>query len=98
LPITDRSNEYTDALAAALKVAGVRCEVDKRQEKTGFKIREAQLQKIPYMVVIGDKEMEEGTVSVRLRDSGKSQVMAKDEFVAAVLNAIATKAPAAEEL
>ena len=66
-------------------------ESDKRQEKTGFKIREAQLAKIPYMVVIGDKEQEEGTVSVRFRDSKESKSMTKDEFVQMVVQAIEEK-------
>ncbi len=81
LPITDRNNEYTDKVEAMLKAAGVRCESDKRQEKTGYKVREAQLMKIPYMLVIGDKEQEEGTVSVRMRDGAETTVMKTEEFV-----------------
>ena len=91
LPITDRNNDYVDALCAELKANGIRCETDKRAEKTGFKIREAQLQKIPYMLVIGDKEMEEGTVTVRFRDSGESKTMQKDEFLALILDEIKNK-------
>ena len=91
LPIADRNNDYIDEIEAALKAKGVRCESDKRQEKTGFKIREAQLAKIPYMVVIGDKEQEEGTVSVRFRDSKESKSMTKDEFVQMVVQAIEEK-------
>ena len=88
LPITDRNNEYSDKIIAALKAAGVRCECDKRQEKTGFKIREAQLMKIPYMLVIGDKEQEEGTVSVRRRDCVQNEVMKMEDFVAMVAKEI----------
>ena len=88
LPITDRNNEYSDKIIDALKAAGVRCECDKRQEKTGFKIREAQLMKIPYMLVIGDKEQEDGTVSVRRRDCVQNQVMKMEDFVAMVAKEI----------
>ena len=92
LPITDRNNDYSDEIVAALKAEGVRCECDKRQEKTGFKVREAQLQKIPYMLVIGDKEEQEGTVSVRHRDSNNVTVMKKEEFIAHVVKEIKERA------
>ena len=91
LPITDRNNDYVDELCSELKALGVRAETDKRAEKTGFKIREAQLQKIPYMLVIGDKEMEEGNVTVRFRASGESKTMARDEFIALILDEIKNK-------
>lgn len=81
LPITDRNNEYAESLCEQIEEWGVRCEVDERQEKTGFKIREAQLAKIPYMLVVGDREQEENTVSVRQRDSQKTQNMKIAEFV-----------------
>lgn len=71
LPITDKNNKYADELCMALKKNGIRCEVDKRNEKTGFKIREAQLSKVPYMLVVGDKEEENAAVAVRLRDSAE---------------------------
>ena len=92
LPITDRNNEYSDKIIAALKAAGVRCECDKRQEKTGFKVREAQLMKIPYMLVIGDKEQEDGTVSIRRRDCVKNEVMKMEDFVAMVSKEIRDRA------
>ena len=92
LPITDRNNEYTDKLEAAMKAAGIRSESDKRQEKTGYKVREAQMQKIPYMLVIGDKEQEEGTVAVRRRDTNATEVMPFDAFLAMVTKEIADKA------
>ncbi len=91
LPITDRNNEYTDGIISALKAAGVRCDADKRQEKTGFKIREAQLSKVPYMLVIGDKEQEEGTVAVRRRDTNVTETMKVEDFIALITNEIATK-------
>lgn len=81
LPITDRNNAYTDKIIGMLKAAGLRCEADKRQEKTGYKVREAQLMKIPYMLVVGDKEQEEGTVSVRRRDSNATENMKIEDFV-----------------
>lgn len=91
LPITDRNNKYTDGIISALKAAGVRCDADKRQEKTGFKIREAQLSKVPYMLVIGDKEQEEGTVAVRRRDTNVTETMKVEDFIALITNEIATK-------
>ncbi len=88
LPITDRNNEYTDEIMARLKAAGVRVESDKRQEKTGYKVREAQMKKIPYMLVLGDKEQADGTVAVRRRDGQATEVMAADDFVAMLVDEI----------
>jgi threonyl-tRNA synthetase len=79
LPIADRHAEYAAGVRDALAAAGLRVELDARQEKIGYKIREAQLQKVPYMLVVGDREMAEGTVSVRSRaqgDQGPSTVAA----------------------
>ncbi|NLN55978.1 MAG: threonine--tRNA ligase [Clostridiales bacterium] len=81
LPITDRNNEYTDKVEKALKAAGVRCESDRRQEKTGFKVRESQMARIPYMLVLGDKEQAEGTVSVRRRDSREMTSVKPEDFI-----------------
>ena len=92
LPITDRNNEYSDKIIAALKAAGIRCECDKRQEKTGFKVREAQILKTPYMLIIGDKEQEDGTVSVRRRDCVQNEVMKMEDFVAMVAKEITERA------
>ena len=92
LPITDRNNDYCDALCEKLRAAGVRCAVDKRQEKTGFKVRAAQLEKVPYMLIIGDNEQAEGTVSVRRRDSQQNDVMDANDFVAALAKEIAERA------
>ncbi len=91
MPITDRNNDYTDELIAKLKAKGIRCTSDKRAEKTGYKIREAQMAKVPYMIVVGDKEQEEGTVAVRLRDTTATTTMKVDEFVDMICNDIATK-------
>ena len=67
LPIADRHLDYAASVRDRLAAAGLRVELDERQEKIGYKIREAQLQKIPYMLVVGDREAAEGTVSVRSR-------------------------------
>ena len=71
LPIADRHLEYAPAVRDRLAAAGLRVELDERQEKIGYKIREAQLQKVPYMLVVGDREAAEGTVSVRSRAGGR---------------------------
>ncbi len=92
LPITDRAVEKAKAVQAALDQKGVRVECDLRNEKIGFKIREAQLQKIPYMLVIGDKEVEQDLVSVRSRSAGDLGTMTLDAFTAKLLEEIETKA------
>ena len=92
LPITDRAAEYADQVAAQLDGAGNRVEVDHRNEKIGKKIREAQLEKVPYMLVIGDKEAEAGTVSVRHRADGDLGVMSMDAFTAKLKEDVDTKA------
>ena len=80
LPITDNQHEYAYKLKEELIKEKIRVEVDDRNEKTGYKIREAQLQKIPYMLIVGAKEVEENTVSVRSREQAENQVMKVDEF------------------
>ena len=92
LPITDRAHDYADGLIAKLQNAGIRAEGDFRSEKLGYKIREAQLQKIPYMLVVGDRDMENGTVSVRTRGGEDLGAMTPDEFMSKCLYEIATKA------
>ena len=82
--ITSRSEEFSKAVAKKLDEAGIRQETDLRNEKIGYKIREAQSQKIPYMLIIGDKEAEAGTVSVRTRSGGDMGSMPLDEFIAKV--------------
>ncbi len=84
MPISDKTAEYAQKVADALSAAGVRVETDLRSEKIGYKIREAQLQKIPYMLVVGDKEAETGTVSVRQRGKGDQGAMDIAALVAAV--------------
>ena len=80
LPITDRAAEYADKLVADLTAAGVRCKADHRNEKVNYKIREHQLQKVPYMLVVGDREVEEGTVSLRTRTGETGGVMTAQDF------------------
>ena len=92
LPITDRANEYAEKLAAELDAAGIRVETDLRNEKIGKKIREAQLKKIPYMLVVGDKEAEAGTVSVRTRAGVDEGVMTAAEFTARAQEEIESRA------
>ena len=77
---------------AKLRSYGIRCELDDRNEKIGYKIREAQPDKTPYMLVIGDKEMEAGAVAVRSRQNGDMGAVALDKFVADINEEIATKA------
>ena len=82
LPITDRAHDYAESLVKKLSDAGIRAESDLRSEKLGYKIREAQMQKIPYMLVVGDRDMESGTVSVRTRKGEDMGAMTLDAFSA----------------
>ncbi len=91
LPIADRHAEYARRVRERLAAAGLRVELDERQEKIGYKIREAQLQKTPYMLVTGDREAAEGTVSVRSRTGGDQGSRSVDEFIASALAEIAAK-------
>ena len=93
LPIsTEKHAEYANKLAEKLDDLGFRVEVDDRNEKIGYKIREAQVQKIPYMLVIGDKEIEEGTVGVRNRKDGDLGAMKVEDFIAKAKEEVDTKA------
>jgi threonyl-tRNA synthetase len=91
LPISDRHLSYGASVCDELKAAGLRAEVDERQEKIGYKIREAQLQKIPYMLVVGDREAAERTVSVRTRAGGDQGPRAVRDFIASARDEIAHK-------
>ena len=91
LPIADRHLAYAETVRARLAGAGLRVEVDGRVEKIGYKIREAQLQKVPYMLVIGDREVAEGTVAVRSRAGGDLGSRGLEAFVDAATAEIATK-------
>jgi threonyl-tRNA synthetase len=92
LPIADRHAAYASAVRDQLDAAGLRVELDQRQEKIGYKIREAQLQKVPYMLVIGDREAEDGTVSVRSRSMGDLGARPVQEFAAAAREEAETRA------
>ena len=91
MPITDRAHEYAKKLAADLNAVNIHTETDCRSEKLGYKIREAQMQKIPYMLVVGDRDMENGTVSVRTRKGDDLGAMTPAEFTARCLMEIASK-------
>jgi len=91
LPISDKYMDYAEQVKKSLDEAGIRTELDKRAEKIGYKIREAQTAKIPYMLVVGQKEEEEGAVSVRSREAGDQGVKALDAFIADVKKEIETK-------
>ena len=92
LPITDRCQDYAEQVAQQLDARGIRVETDLRSEKIGYKIREAQLQKVPYMLVVGDKEVESGTVAVRSRSDGDLGAMALADFAERVAEEIESKA------
>ncbi len=92
LPISDKFSQYADAVAEKLGDAGIRVEVDTRSEKIGYKIRSAQMEKIPYMLVVGQKEAEEGVVSVRSRFAGDEGQKGLEEFMAAIQEEIVKKA------
>ena len=91
LPVTERAHDYAAKIAAQLDAAGIRVENDLRSEKLGYKIREAQMQKIPYMLVVGDRDMENGTVSVRTRQGEDLGAMSLDAFAAKCQSEIASK-------
>jgi threonyl-tRNA synthetase len=91
LPIADRHAPYAAGVRERLAAAGLRTEMDARQEKIGYKIREAQLQKVPYMLVVGDREATEGTVAVRSRTAGDQGSQRLEEFLAAALSEVARK-------
>lgn len=91
LPITDRTLPYAEEIAEKLLDLGIRCEVDKRNEKIGYKIREAKMDKVPYVLVVGDKELEEHTVNVNKRGVEEKTTVALDEFISMALAQIAEK-------
>ena len=92
LPITDRINEYAEKVAAELRKAGLRVDVNVRNDKIGAKIRDAQMQKIPFMLVLGDREMEEGKVAVRERTKGDIGAMSLDDFREMATRLVKTRA------
>lgn len=91
LPITDRQGEYAKRLYEEMKAQGIRAEVDTRNEKIGYKIREAQMERVPYMLVVGEKEAQDHLVAVRRRDKGDVGAVAVGEFIETIRREIAEK-------
>ena len=92
MAMTDRTHDAVNDLADKLNAAGIRVETDLRNEKIGFKIREAQMQKIPYMLIIGDKEVENGVIAARSRKAGDLGTMTLDAFIERINEEVRTKA------
>jgi threonyl-tRNA synthetase len=92
LPITDRVMEFAAGVRAALRTKGYRVTLDSRNEKIGHKIREAQLQKVPFMLVVGDREAETGAVAVRNRSEGDRGAMPLAEFETMLADLVTTRA------
>jgi threonyl-tRNA synthetase len=91
IPIADRHQDYAQSVAARLRAEGLRVEVDLRGERMNAKIRDAQLQKIPYMLVVGDKEAEARAVAVRLRSGEDLKAMPVEDFLVRIQKSIASK-------
>lgn len=91
LPITEDQVAYAEEITAKLHEAGLRVECDQRREKIGYKIREAQMEKVPYMLVIGGKEQEAGTVAVRLRNGTDLGAQPLEDFLARILEEVRTR-------
>ena len=91
LPISEKHHQHCLAIKDMLSNAGIRVHMDDRREKIGYKIREAQLEKLPYMLIVGDKEVEQGTVSVRKRNEGDLGDMRAEDFFTLALRQIAEK-------
>jgi threonyl-tRNA synthetase len=92
LPITDRINDYAGTVAEELRAAGLRVEVNLRSDKIGAKIRDAQMQKVPFMLVLGDREMQDGKVAVRERSKGDIGAMSLAEFQEMAQRLVQTRA------
>ena len=92
MTVSNKYNDYAQEVCDKLKALGVRAETDLRNERTGYKIREAQMQKIPYMIVVGEKEKEAGTVAVRTRAGVDMGALAFDDFAAKLTEEIKTRA------
>ena len=92
LPIVDRHHDYSAHVERKLKENGVRVEIDYRNEKIGYKIREAQLERVPYMLVIGDKEVEGESVALRSRKEGDRGSIGLDAFIEMISNEIRSRA------
>jgi threonyl-tRNA synthetase len=93
IPIADRHFDYAREVAQKLRAKGLRVELDERSERMNAKIRDAQNQKVPYMLVLGDKEMDEGQVSLRVRDGSQQNNIPLSEFVARAKDRIGRRTP-----
>jgi len=91
IPVTERSHDYAEQIYQKLKTEGIRCSADLRNEKVGYKIREAQVKKIPYMLVVGDREVESGQVAVRHREHGDSGAEDLEPFIERVKKEVEEK-------
>ena len=91
LPVSEKSFDYSKSVYDKLKAAGIRVNIDSRDEKIGYKIREAQLKKVPYMLILGENESSNGNISVRSRDNGDLGASTLDDFIASIKNEIETK-------
>ena len=91
LPISDEQLEYAETIEKELLKSKIRVKVDSRAEKIGYKIREAELERVPYMLILGKKEAEEGIVSIRRRGNKENDVMSLEEFVTKLLKEIEEK-------
>lgn len=91
LPISDKYQEYASLVLSKLKAEGIRAEIDSRAEKIGYKIREARNERVPYMLILGEKEEQEGKVSLRSRKLGDEGTVAIEDFISRVKEAIASK-------
>ena len=91
IPISEKFHDYAAKVEAQLKESGIRCSVDQRSEKMGYKIREARLARVPYMLIVGAKEEEEGKVSVRSRYLGDEGMKDLGDFLAAIKEEIKNK-------
>jgi threonyl-tRNA synthetase len=91
IPVVSDFADYAAEVVNKMKAVGIRAELDDRNEKLGYRIREAQLSKVPYMIVVGEDEMNSGSVTVRARTEGEGGKFALDEFIAKVLREIETK-------
>ena len=91
IPVSEKSMDYANGVYEKLKAAGIRTELDNKDEKVGYKIRQAQLEKVPYMLVLGEKEAAAGTITVRSRDKGDLGSSDLDAFVEDIKKMIASK-------
>jgi threonyl-tRNA synthetase len=92
IPVSEKHFEYAQSLKQKLMDADIRVEADMRNEKLGYKIREAQMQKLPYMLIVGDNEVAEGTVSVRSRKNGDLGAKSVEDFISLICEEIRTRA------